>query len=297
MEGVDVTTGGHGPTTNRRRLRLVLRQLRLERGLSLEDVRQEMDWSLSKVTRIENGSVSISVNDLRALLDFYQVHDTSQARDLLGLARLARKRHWAAEYREFVSPSYMDFLGYEDDSWRISQYHPFLIPGLLQTEQYAQLVVAIGPQIRGDQAAAQARVQLRLARQARVFGQPHREVRIVLDERALKFVENTQLMLEQVEHILFRLPEHLHPVVLKRDTAANSALVGPFSLHEFEWDVDPDVVYLDNLPDDVALVEDETAVAGYKASFEDLYRQAAKGDDARRLLEGIRDALREQAPA
>ncbi|WP_309223929.1 helix-turn-helix transcriptional regulator [Micromonospora sp. CP22] len=294
---MDVTTGGQGPTTNRRRLRLVLRQLRLDRGLSLEDVRQEMDWSLSKVTRIENGSVSISVNDLRALLDFYQVRDAGQVRDLLGLARLARRRHWAAEYREYVSASYMDFLGYEDDSWRISQYHPFLIPGLLQTKRYAQLVVTIGPRYRGDEAAADARVQLRLARQARVFAQPQREVRIVLDERALKSVENTQLMLEQVEHILFRLPDHLHVVVLGRDTAANSALVGPFSLHEFEWDVDPDVVYLDALPDDVALVEDEAAVAGYKASFEDLYRQAAKGDDAQRLLEEIRGSLRVQASA
>ncbi|MEU5565474.1 DUF5753 domain-containing protein [Micromonospora musae] len=294
---MDVTTGGQGPTTNRRRLRLLLRQLRLDRGLSLEDVRQEMDWSLSKVTRIENGSVSISVNDLRALLDFYQLRDAAEVRDLLGLARLARRRHWAAEYREFVSPSYMDFLGYEDDSCRISQYHPFLIPGLLQTESYARLVVTTGPQYRVDNAAAGARVQLRLARQDRVFAQPRRrEVRIVLDERALKSVENTELMLAQIDQILSRLPD-LDLVVLRRDTAANSVLVGPFSLHEFDSDVDPDVVYLDNLPDDVALVEDHAVVAGYKASFEDLYRQAAAGDDARRLLVGIGASLREQAPA
>jgi transcriptional regulator with XRE-family HTH domain len=292
-----VTTGGQGPTTNRRRLRLVLRQLRLDRGLSLEDVRQEMDWSLSKVTRIENGSVSISVNDLRALLDFYQVRDADHVRDLLDLARLARRRHWAAEYRDFVSPSYMDFLGYEDDSCRISQYHPFLVPGLLQTERYARLVVTTGPQYRVDNLAADARVQLRMARQSRVFAQSRRcEVRIVLDERALKSVENTDLMLEQVEQVLSRLPE-LDLVVLHRDTAANSVLVGPFSLHEFESEVDPDVVYLDNLPDDVALVEDHAVVAGYKSSFEDLYRQAAAGDAARRILENIGASLREQAPA
>ncbi|WP_240638398.1 DUF5753 domain-containing protein [Micromonospora aurantiaca] len=294
---MDVTTGGQGPTTNRRRLRLLLRQLRLERGLSLEDVRREMDWSLSKMTRIENGSVSISVNDLRALLDFYQVRDADRVRSLLDLARLARRRHWAAEYREFVSPSYMDFLGYEDDSRRISQYHPFLIPGLLQTESYARLVVTTGPQFRVDNAAADARVQLRLARQGRVFSRAKRcDVRIVLDERALKSVENTDLMIEQIEQILSRLPD-LDLVVLPGDTAADSVLVGPFSLHEFESEVDPDVVYLDSLPDDVALVEDPAVVAGYKASFEDLYRQAARDDDSRRRLQDIATSLREQPPA
>ncbi|MEV6812586.1 DUF5753 domain-containing protein [Micromonospora sp. NPDC051296] len=297
MEGAYVTTIGHGPTTNRRRLRIRLRELRLDRRLSLEDVRQEMDWSLSKITRIENGSVSIAVNDLRALLDFYEVRDVEQVRDLLGLARLARRRHWAAEFHKYISSPYMDFLGYEDDSRRINQYHPFLIPGLLQTEQYARLVVTAGPQYRDDSEAAGARVRLRLARQDRVFAPTRRrDVRIVLDERALKSVESPQVMLDQVDAIVSRLPQ-LDLVVLKQDTAANSALVGPFSLHEFNSTDDPDVVYLDNQPDDVALVEDDLLVAGYKSAFDDLYRQAASGDDAGHILDTIARTLRRRLSA
>lgn len=121
-------TSGPGPITSRRRLRMALRQLRLTGDHSLEDIRAEMDWSLSKVMRIESGMVSISVNDLRALLAFYGVVDPDEVDCFVDLARSARRRHWAGQYREYVSTSYMDFLGYEDDASRISQYHPFLIP-------------------------------------------------------------------------------------------------------------------------------------------------------------------------
>ncbi|MDG4807648.1 helix-turn-helix transcriptional regulator [Micromonospora sp. WMMD1120] len=286
-EGVIVTVEGQGPTTHRRRLRLALRQLRSERGYSLEDVRQAMEWSLSKVIRIESGTVSISVNDLRALLSFYGVVDPGELGRMIDLARLARRRHWAAEYREYASPSYMDFLGYEDDASRISQYHPFLIPGLLQTEEYARLVVSARPHYRSDGQAAQARVRLRMARQARVFAAGRDSaVRIVLDERALKHVGSKEVMREQFLKIQDLLPR-LDLVILKRDSAADPGFVGPFSLHEFDSERDPDVVYLDNQPDDVALVEDADMVDAYKVSFANLYAQAVAADskDGRRILD------------
>lgn len=286
-EGAHVTVGGQGPTTNRRRLRLALRQMRLERGYSLDEVRHAMEWSLSKVIRIESGTVSISVNDLRALLTFYGVVDDGEVGDMVELARLARRRHWAAEYRDYVSPSYMDFLGYEDDASRISQYHPFLIPGLLQTEDYARLVVAARPHYQVDEQAAASRVRLRMARQHRVFASGRqRAVRIVLDERALKPVGNAEIMKEQISKIEALLPR-LDLVILQRDTAAEPGFIGPFSLHEFDSARDPDVVYLDNQPDDVALVEEADMVDGYKASFDNLYAQAvpAGSPDGRAVLQ------------
>ncbi|WP_154938898.1 helix-turn-helix domain-containing protein [Micromonospora palomenae] len=267
---------------------MALRQTRLDRGYSLEDVRQAMEWSLSKVIRIESGTVSISVNDLRALLAFYGVTDADEVDGMVELARLARRRHWAAEYRDYVSASYMDFLGYEDDASRISQYHPFLIPGLLQTEDYARLVVTARPHYQADERAAAARVRLRMDRQERVFASGRqRTVRIVLDERALKPVHSTEIMKEQISKIQGLLPR-LDLVILQQDTAAEPGFVGPFSLHEFDFNRDPDVVYLDNEPDDVALVEEADMVDGYKASFESLYALATSADSShgREILEG-----------
>lgn len=265
-----------GPITSRRRLRMALRQLRLTGDHALEDIRAEMDWSLSKVMRIESGMVSISVNDLRALLAFYGVADPDEVDRLVDMARSARRRHWAGQYREYVSTSYMDFLGYEDDASRISQYHPFLIPGLLQTQDYARLVAAAGPHNRDGQ-AVEARVRLRMARQDRVFSNDrHHSVRFVLDERALKPVHDPDVMRHQIDKILHLLPR-LDLVILRQDSAAEPGFVGPFSYHEFHSDLDPDVVYLDNQPDDVALIEDPDIVTRYKTAFRELSDQAVPG--------------------
>ncbi|WP_433531278.1 helix-turn-helix domain-containing protein [Micromonospora sp. CA-263727] len=291
-EGVDMTTSGPGPTTIRRRIRLLLRQLRVDRGQSQEDVCRVMDWSQSKMARIERGTTNVGVRDLRDLLEFYGVDDVDEVARLLNLARLARRPHWAGTYRDSVPAPYMDFIGYEDDALRISQYHPFVIPGLLQTEQYARLLQAVGPRRRDGDEVAEARVRLRLDRQRRVFAQPlPGRVRIVLDERALTVVESEQVMLDQIELILSRLP-NIDLVLLRRDTASDSVLVGPFSMHEFGSEADPDVVYLDSQPEDVALVEDPEVVAGYKHAFDDLYGQAASGDDVRRVLDAIATSLR-----
>jgi hypothetical protein len=51
-----------------------------------------MDWSPSKMLRIEAGAVGISVTDLRALLDHYHMKDKQQINELLNLARAARSR-------------------------------------------------------------------------------------------------------------------------------------------------------------------------------------------------------------
>ena len=80
-------TSAHGPIAGRRRLRTVLRRARENSGLTQENVAQSMEWSLSKLIRIENGSVSISTNDLRALLDLYGIVDKPTVTELVDLAQ------------------------------------------------------------------------------------------------------------------------------------------------------------------------------------------------------------------
>ncbi|MDG4795197.1 helix-turn-helix transcriptional regulator [Micromonospora sp. WMMD1082] len=286
-----MTASGPGPTTIRRRIRFLLRQLRVDGGHSQDDVCRVMRWSQSKMARIECGVTNIGVRDLRDLLQFYGVGE-AEAAPLVELARRALRPHWAAAYRDDVPAAYMDFLGLEDDAIRVSEYHPFVIPGLLQTEQYARLLQAAGPRRRGGDAAAEARVRLAMARQRRVFAQPRPgRVRVVLDEWALTVVRSAQVMLDQIELILSRLPE-VDLVLLTRGTAADSVLVGPFSMHETGSEIDPDVVYVASPPEDGALVEDPEIVNGYTRAFDHSYRQAASRADTRRILDAIAEPLR-----
>src|SRR5262245_18343854 len=81
---------GQGPATTRRRLRFELRRLREEKNLRLDEVVDKLDWSLSKLIWIENGSVGVSVTDVRALLGVYGA-PPAIADDLVALARTARQ--------------------------------------------------------------------------------------------------------------------------------------------------------------------------------------------------------------
>ena len=72
----------HESAALRRRLRVELRRARLAWGLTQKDIAERLDWSPSKIIRIESGSVSITVTDLRALLAEYGIEDTKVVEDL-----------------------------------------------------------------------------------------------------------------------------------------------------------------------------------------------------------------------
>src|SRR5215475_10512242 len=106
---------GPGPVVQRRRLRTELRKARLEERLTQDQVAEAMDWSLSKVIRIENGSVGISTNDLKALLRLYQVIESERTNDLGALARAGKERSWwsVGGYRDVASQALFQLIGYE----------------------------------------------------------------------------------------------------------------------------------------------------------------------------------------
>ena len=178
----------YGPTVGRRRLRTVLRRAREAAGLTQEQVAAAMDWSLSKLIRIEAGTVSISTNDVKALSQHYHLDDPQQVRDLVELARLSRRRPWWAAYRDAVPASFAAFIGLEAEADGLQFFQAVGMPGLLQTERYARAIVAASPSsTSGADSDKALTVELRLRRQREVLGRavPPR-IEAVLDEAALR---------------------------------------------------------------------------------------------------------------
>ncbi|MFV2019359.1 helix-turn-helix domain-containing protein [Micromonospora sp. LOL_023] len=276
-----------GPTLSRRRLRTALRHLREENHYTTDDVRKGVEWSLSKVTRIEAGTVTVALADLHMLLRFYGVDDPGEVTRLLDLARSARRRSWAASYREYVSSAYIDFMGYEDEAAVIKHFHPVVIPGLLQCRAYAEALIRLVKILPHDDKEIQARVALRMHRQQRVFDRAGEvELRVIIDELALqRNVGGREVMRDQLAHLseMFDHPAveiaiiPFHPDVSERPTWS-------FSLLEFTSEQDSPVVYLENLPSDVALVENEQEIVSYEELFENLWNSAVNGDTARSIL-------------
>ena len=130
-----------GPLVQRRRLRTELRRARAEADLTQDQVADAMDWSLSKIIRIETGAVGISTNDLRALLSLYKIHGPDRVHELVELARASRQPSWLSKYRGDISPQYLQYIEYEQAASVLRTYEPLLIPGLLQTEEYAAAIM------------------------------------------------------------------------------------------------------------------------------------------------------------
>ena len=133
---------GDSPTVARRRVRLAIREARDAAGLTQIQVADAMDWSHSKVIRIENGEVSISPNDLRPLLNHLGIKDREAVNALLADARIARMRQRAAwyqapEFREHMSEDHRRLVEYEAEATAMRSYSVYYPPGPLQTLAYA----------------------------------------------------------------------------------------------------------------------------------------------------------------
>jgi len=127
-----------GPVVQRALLTDELQTIRREAGKTQEEVAAALDWSPSKLIRIEGANVGISVSDLRSLLRYYGMDDVERIERLVAYARGAKARGWWMAYRNDLEPGYYTYLGYEMGATAIRSFQPLLIPGQLQTEDYAR---------------------------------------------------------------------------------------------------------------------------------------------------------------
>jgi transcriptional regulator with XRE-family HTH domain len=262
----------HGPTVGRRRLRSALRRARDAAGLTQEQVAAAMDWSLSKLIRIEAGSVSISTNDVKALLGHYRMTDQQQINELVELARVSRRRTWWSQYKDTLPSAYASYIGLETEASGLSFFQSTGVPGLLQTPAYARAAVTaasttVAATIDSDE--IEVRHAIRMRRQQEVLDRPDRpDIDVVLDEAALhRQTGGPELLREQLLHLadVGRLPRVTIQVL--PFTVGDYAPQGPFVILHFPDEDDSDVVYLEGvLAQDV--LDRPADVAAYRQTFE-----------------------------
>jgi transcriptional regulator with XRE-family HTH domain len=131
------------PTVARRHLRLALREAREAADLTQLEVAEQMEWSLSKVIRIENGDVRISPNDLRPLLTLLNIKDRATVAELLAYAKIARTRQREAWYqrpevKEHLTEALVRLIEFEAEAEEIRYFQTLFMPGPLQTPEYAR---------------------------------------------------------------------------------------------------------------------------------------------------------------
>ena len=153
-----------GSTVPRRQLGRYLRDLRGKQRITVKAAAAALEWSETKLWRVENGHTSLRSHDVELMCRIYGAPpDMTEA--LMGLAKETKAKGWWHAYGDVIPEGFDVYIGLEEAASQISWYESELVPGLLQTEQYARSVIKDDTM---DDEELDRRVQLRLARQALV---------------------------------------------------------------------------------------------------------------------------------
>jgi hypothetical protein len=224
------------------------------------------------------------------LLDVYEVTEVRRA-ELLELARKSRQQPWWYEYREVPAAS---LVGYEFDAASIRQYAAMVLPGLLQTREYAgEVLRAIRPD--ADAAEVEQRLDLRMHRQELVTQQGAPDLWIVLDEATLhRSVVGPALMREQLQRLIevSTLPK-VTLQVLPFTAGPHAGLDGDFTMYSFSEPADPDLVFIENSGGDLYL-EDTDRTQRYRLIFSHLQAAALNPVESIRALTDVQQHLPER---
>jgi transcriptional regulator with XRE-family HTH domain len=231
------------PAVQRRRLRVELRALRKEADLTQRDVAHALDWSPSKLIRIENGDVRITPTDLRALLGHYGVRDSERIDEMVGIARASRKDSWA-DFKNVHTQPWLTFLAYESSASLIRDYESTYVPGILQTEEYA---LAAYTALGLDKETAERRWEGRLRRQELHERADPPQMFFVLDEAVIRRqIGGSRVMRRQMDQLkqLSTLP-HVSMRVIPFEVGAYLSIGEPFILLEFRDARDDDILHIE----------------------------------------------------
>ncbi|MFL6113371.1 MAG: helix-turn-helix domain-containing protein [Catenulispora sp.] len=237
------------PTIPRILLGVRLRRLRTAAGISREAAGYAIRASDSKISRMELGRVGFKPRDVADLLTLYGVRDEAERDTFLALAAQANAQSWWHSFAEVVPGWFEAYLGMEDAASVIRCYQSRLIPGLLQTEDYARAVIRWG-----NPAAAPEEIERRVAlrtQRARLLRRPHPpKVWAVIDEAVLRHRPGGhEVMGAQIQHLLelSKLPHVTVQVVPFHRGGYADAGSSEFTILRFAEAALSDVVYLEHL--------------------------------------------------
>ena len=268
----------HSPTVRGRKVGSELRRLRERAELSADQAAAQLGpgWSRFKVIRIEKAQTKPTAKQITAMLDLYG--DDGQRAALMELYEHSWRRGWWTDYSDVFRGSY---VALEDDAARIDEWSPQVVPGLLQTDEYAREVIRAG--WPGDEAGVHRRVQARMTRKA-LLGRTDPaapSLTAILDEAVLRRpIGGPDVMRAQLRALLdaARRP-NVTIRVLPFDAGTHAGLDGPFIILGFPEEIAPDVAYVGTRIGD-GYAEDAATVRSIRVDYEALQAAALPPEES-----------------
>lgn len=240
----NTATMARSPIRPRRRLARELQRLRAAAGQTIDQVSRATEISKSSLSRIENAQISPKIPEVRALLTYYGV-SAENAERLLSDARDARQRGWWQRYPGAVPDWFVLYLGLEAEATEIDIMRSQLVPGLLQTENYARAVLTRESDDLPPEMVEQ-KVRLRMERQSLLYEVTAPKLSVVIDEAVLfRRVGGDDVMREQVARLIEAV--HMPNVTLQIipfDAGEYRSAGNSFSIMSF--DLGEDIAYVEH---------------------------------------------------
>lgn len=260
----EVRRSQESPTLRRRELGTLLRALRLKRELTVEQVAAELLCSPSKVSRMETGQRGASARDIRDLCELYGVKDQAERARLTNLAVEGKQQGW---WQSYDLDYFATYVGLEEAATTMRQFQSTLVPGLLQTADYAREVAAV---LDVTPSRADELVEVKIRRQDLLVKRPSVSLSLILDEAVLhRTVGGVVAMRVQLDHIIKVTKNYNVAVrVIPYSVGAHPAMESTFSILDFQDPV-PSIVYVEGLVGFLYL-ERPQEIARYEQVFDRL---------------------------
>lgn len=283
----------HSPTLRLRRLATELKQSRESTKLTVTQAGQALGWTASKISKIETTETRrVVAADLDRLMDLYKITDPDKRKALHALARDAKERGWWSKYREvFGAQALPDF---EAEASVIRSFEGLVVPGLLQTPEYAEALFQ-GGRYTGPE-DIERRIDARIARRDILSKFNPVRLRVVMDEAALRrMIGGPEIMAAQMRHLLYmaKLP-NIDIQLLPFSAGSHAALAAPFSILDFPENLNPSIVHVDTITDSV-FFEQSGDVERYSTTFGDIQGSAISTSQSAKFITDLATSLeREQ---
>lgn len=270
-------------SVRQRQVSAELRAFRLNRNLTCQQVADALDWSVSKVSRMETGVRGLFPDDVAAVLGYLGA-PSKVREELLSLVRDGETQNWI-QVGSGLPKVWKNLARMESDAKVIRNYEPLFVPALLQTGDYARAVLtACNPELATG--AVDQLVRTRINRQAILACGDAPMVYAIIDEMVLRRpIGAGGCMYGQLQHLAGVAERSLVQVRVVPFTAgANPGMDGPVVIMEF--DAQPTLVHVEFRGVN-GFVEDPAEVRSAKVAWRELSSMALSPEDSKQLIHDI----------
>ena len=275
-----------GSAIPRRQLGRQLRALRDGAGMTADELAAELGWHRSKVWRIETGQSPVIRSDVLSLSYVLKVPDEMRE-VLLALSAESRNKGWWHSRGDVIPDWFEMYVNFEHAADRIRNYSSDVLPGLLQTADYARAVYRAASEDPDDD--IDRRVQLRMDRQSLLTRESPRAPKfdVIINEALLHaaFGGATVMRRQLAQLVRWTDLPNVTIRVLPFSAGAHAGTEGKFVLLSFpEQYGEPDLVYVEGATGALYL-EKPKELARYEFIMRDLTTRSLDPERSREFIE------------